>query len=122
MGNANCSHEALPEADREAADGDECEKAENEIAADPTAWPVIKGSGGVRKARFGRDDLGKSGGGRIGYVFWEAYDTLYLLAAYPHNEKDDFSKAECDAFKKLVKSLLKVKRDEAAKRKQTKRR
>src|SRR3981081_4046397 len=59
----------------------EREEAENEIAGDPTVWPVIKGSGGVRKTRFGRDDTGKSGGGRIGYVFWEAFDTLYLLAA-----------------------------------------
>jgi hypothetical protein len=99
---------------------EERKRAEDEIADDPTAWPVIKGSGGVRKSRFSRDDLGKSGGGRIGYVFWQAHDTLYLLAAYPHNEKDNFSKAERNEFKKLVKSLLKAKRDETATRKRTK--
>ncbi|HEX5321110.1 MAG TPA: type II toxin-antitoxin system RelE/ParE family toxin [Stellaceae bacterium] len=87
-------------------------RVENEIAGDPAAWPVIQGTGGVRKARFSRDDLGKSGGGRIGYVFWEAFDTLYLLAAYAHNEKDNFSKAERNAMKALVKSLLEVERDE----------
>jgi hypothetical protein len=99
---------------------EEQEKAENEIADDPTAWPVIKGTGGMRKSRFGRDDLGKSGGGRIGYVFWEGYGTLYLLAAYPHNEKDNFSQAERNAFKKLVKSLLKATRDETERSKRAK--
>jgi hypothetical protein len=99
---------------------EEQEKAEDEIADDPTAWPIIQGTGGVRKSRFSRDDLGKSGGGRIGYVFWASHETLYLLAAYPHNEKDNFSQAERNAFKKLVKSLLKVKRDETSKRKRAK--
>ena len=99
---------------------EEQQRAENDIADDPTAWPVIKGTGGVRKSRFGRDDLGKSGGGRIGYVFWESHETIYLLAAYPHNEKDNFSQAERNAYKKLVKSLLKVERNETAKRKRTK--
>ena len=99
---------------------EEQEKAENEIADDPTAWPIIKGTGGVRKSRFGRDRLGKSGGGRIGYVFWEAHDTLYLLAAYSHNEKDNFSAAERNALKQLVKSLLRTTRDETAKSKRAK--
>ena len=90
----------------------ERERVENEIAEDPAAWPVIQGTGGVRKARFGRDGLGRSGGGRIAYAFWEAYGTLYLLAAYAHNEKDNFSKAELNAIRDLVKSLLKAKRDE----------
>jgi hypothetical protein len=89
---------------------DEQEKAENEIAEDPAAWPIIRGTGGVRKSRFGRNNLGKSGGGRIGYVFWESYDTLYLLAAYPHNEKENFSQAERRAMKDLVKSLSKSRR------------
>jgi hypothetical protein len=93
----------------------EREEAENEIAGDPTVWPVIKGSGGVRKARFGRDDTGKSGGGRIGYVFWEAFATLYLLAAYGKNEKENFSKAELNAMKNLVETLLRTIRNEKAK-------
>jgi hypothetical protein len=95
----------------------DCEAAENEIADDPSAWPVIKGTGGVRKARFGRENIGKSGGGRIAYVFWDAFDTLYLLAAYGKNEKENFSKAECNAFRTLVKSLLRAKRNDKAKRK-----
>ncbi len=51
---------------------------------------------------------------------WEADDTLYFLAAYLPNEKDNFSKAERNTFKTLIKALLKVKRDEAAKGKRAK--
>lgn len=45
----------------------EREKMEDEIAIDPLAWPVIRGSGGVRKARFSRGNMGKRGGGRVCY-------------------------------------------------------
>ncbi len=83
----------------------EREEAENEIAGDPTVWPVIKGSGGVRKAR----NL------VLRYVFWEAFATLYLLAAYGKNEKENFSKAELNAMKNLVETLLRTIRNEKAK-------
>jgi hypothetical protein len=35
---------------------------ENQIADDPLNWPVIRGTGGIRKARFSRDAMGKRGG------------------------------------------------------------
>ena len=41
--------------------------AELEIALAPTAWPVIAGTGGARKARAARGGRGKSGGARIVY-------------------------------------------------------
>src|SRR5580704_3274360 len=36
--------------------------AELEIARSPTAWPVIRGTGGAREARAARGGRGKSGG------------------------------------------------------------
>ena len=33
--------------------GVEMDRAEEEIARNPTRWPVIQGTGGIRKARFG---------------------------------------------------------------------
>jgi hypothetical protein len=41
--------------------------AELEIALAPTAWPVIQGTSGARKARAARGGRGKSGGARIIY-------------------------------------------------------
>lgn len=45
--------------------GTEIDKAEEEIARDPTKCPVIQGTGGIRKARFAIGSKGKRGGGRI---------------------------------------------------------
>ncbi len=39
------------------------------IAADPAAYPVIPGTGGVRKARWTRQGKGKSGGVRVIYYY-----------------------------------------------------
>lgn len=47
----------------------EREDMEDEIASDPLAWSVIAGTGGVRKARFSRGDMGKRGGGRACYLY-----------------------------------------------------
>ena len=44
---------------------------ELEIALAPTAWPVIAGTGGARKARVARGARGKSGGARIVYYVSE---------------------------------------------------
>jgi mRNA-degrading endonuclease RelE of RelBE toxin-antitoxin system len=41
--------------------------AELEIALEPTAWPIIRGTAGARKARASRGGRGKSGGARIIY-------------------------------------------------------
>jgi len=44
---------------------------EANIAADPSAYPVIPGTGGFRKARWSRGSSGKSGGVRaIFYCIW----------------------------------------------------
>ena len=45
--------------------GVDMNKAEEEIAQNPTGWPVIQGTGGIRKARFSIGNKGKRGGGRV---------------------------------------------------------
>lgn len=45
---------------------------------------------------------GKSGSVRVIYVDFEIYEKLYLLTAYPKNEKDNLSKAERNTLKQLV--------------------
>lgn len=63
---------------------------ENQVAADPLYWPVIPGTGGLRKARFQAGSHGKRGGGRLIYVYVTVQETLYFLKAYRKNEQLDF--------------------------------
>ena len=61
--------------------------------------------------RFAFEQQGKSGSVRVIYVDFEVHEKLYLLTAYPKNEKDNLSKAERNTLKKLV-GILKQQLDE----------
>ena len=52
--------------------------------------------------RFAFEQQGKSGSARVIYVDFEVHEKLYLLTAYPKNEKDNLSKAERNTLKQLV--------------------
>ena len=84
---------------------DERQSAEDEIAADPLRWPVVAGTGGVRKARAARGSSGKRGGARIIYYHWSDRETLFLLTAYAKSRQDDLTVADKKALRELVKSL-----------------
>ncbi len=60
---------------------DEDERAEfaSFIALNPEAGSVIRGSGGVRKVRWAREETGKSGGLRIVYLARNEVGEIYLL-------------------------------------------
>ena len=60
------------------------------LVAAPEAHPIIKGLRGARKARFALVGRGKSGGGRV--IYYLAVETaIYMMTAYPKNERDDLS-------------------------------
>ena len=71
----------------------------------------MRETGGVRKMRFAFEQQGKSGSARVIYVDFEVHEKLYLLTAYPKNEKDNLSKAERNTLKQLV-GILKQQLDE----------
>lgn len=72
---------------------------------DPKTGAVMKETGGVRKMRFAFEHRGKSGSVRVIYIDFEVYEKIYLLTAYPKNEKDNLSKAERNELRELVKVL-----------------
>ena len=80
-------------------------RLQKELLADPTVGKIMRGTGGVRKMRFAFEHSGKSGGVRIIYIDFEIREKLYLLTAYPKNEKDKLSKEERNQLKKLVQIL-----------------
>ena len=55
--------------------------------------------------RFAFEDRGKSGSVRIIYIDFEVYEKIFLLTAYPKNEKDNLSKTERNELKQLVEIL-----------------
>ena len=61
--------------------------------------------------RFAFEQQGKSGSVRVIYVDFEVHEKLYLLTAYPKNEKDNLSKAERNTLKQLA-GILKQQLDE----------
>ena len=66
------------------------------IMAAPSGSPVITGTGGLRKMRFGRAERkqGKRGGARVCYVYFDEFKIVLLVMAYGKDEKDDLTPLE----------------------------
>jgi mRNA-degrading endonuclease RelE of RelBE toxin-antitoxin system len=66
-------------------------RVQDSLAADPDAGPVIPGSGGVRKLRWGQPGRGKRGGVRIIYYVKREDGVIWLLTIYAKNEASDIA-------------------------------
>lgn len=71
----------------------------------PDAGKIVKGSGGVRKLRWGYGGQGKRGGLRIVYYWSVEKRQILLLTVYRKNEATDISKEAIKTMRKIVKSL-----------------
>ena len=87
---------------------DDLHRLQNEILNNPDVGVVMKGTGGLRKMRFSFDDRGKSGSTRVCYVDIVVKETIFLVTAYPKNEKDNLSKEERNNIKKVIEHLKKT--------------
>lgn len=64
---------------------------------------VIKGSGGLRKARWStKNNKGERSGGRVIYYYYVIKDTIFLIYFYSKNEKEDLSIREVNIFKNII--------------------
>ena len=77
------------------------------LAMHPNAGSLIKGAGGIRKLRWARSGMGKSGGVRVIYYFHSLEMPLYLLTLFGKNEKSNISLDEKNLLSKAVKKLVK---------------
>ncbi len=75
------------------------------ILLDPEAGALMRDTGGLRKLRVPLEGRGKRGGARVCYVDFVVRETIYLITAYPKNEKDNLSKAERNEVRKLIDRL-----------------
>ena len=76
------------------------------LAESPLAGVAMQGTGGIRKLRWAREGMGKSGGVRAIYFYHDERIPLYLLTVFGKNEKANLSAAERNALAKLAKLLI----------------
>jgi len=86
----------------------ENEKAEllTYLAMHPNAGVIIQGTGGIRKLRWAREGMGKSGGVRVIYYFNNLGMPLYLLTVFGKSEKSDLTLEEKNVLSKAVRQLV----------------
>lgn len=72
----------------------------------PRLGPIIRGSGGLRKARWGSRDRGKRGGVRVIYYWHEPSDAIYLLFLYRKVDQDDLTPTQRRMLSRLVREEL----------------
>jgi len=77
-------------------------RLENEIADNPQIGVVMRGTGGLRKMRFALKNKGKSAGARALYVDYVFIQCVYLITAYPKNQREDITLEEREMFKKII--------------------
>ncbi len=81
---------------------DEYRELQIALARRPDAGPVIKGSGGLRKARWAVKGRGKSGGVRVIYYWVVEQEQLLMLLIYAKSERDDLTPRQVAILRKIV--------------------
>ncbi|MCU7835554.1 MAG: type II toxin-antitoxin system RelE/ParE family toxin [gamma proteobacterium symbiont of Taylorina sp.] len=71
------------------------------LSDNPNAGDLIQGTGGVRKLRWARRGMGKSGGTRVIY-----YHHSEMMPLFGKNEKSNLSMNEKQMLSKAVKLLI----------------
>jgi len=79
----------------------------DELMADPERGDLVKGLGGVRKARIAAPDRpeGKSGGYRYLYLYFEMRGRIYLLYLFDKREQADLNDEERKVLAAIVDRL-----------------
>jgi hypothetical protein len=87
---------------------DEYRLLQEEMLRNPEAGDVIKGTGGLRKLRFGdkRRGKGKRGGLRIIYYHWITGTQFWMFSIYDKDEMADLTAKERAAFAELLASEI----------------
>jgi hypothetical protein len=88
-------------------DDNEREALVDFLFSNPCAGDLIKGTGGIRKIRWAKEDTGKSGSYRVIYFFYSMDIPLFILNIFAKNEKTNISQAERNELKKLTGLLVK---------------
>jgi len=69
----------------------------------PEQGPLIPGSGGLRKLRWGAKGRGKRGGLRLIYYWALQEQAFYMLYVYAKNEQSDLTPAQVKVLRRIVR-------------------
>ena len=81
----------------------EREKLVDHLARNPIAGVLIRGTGGVRKLRWGLGGRGKRGGARVVNFYHSETVPLFALTVFAKNERADPSQEERNDLRRLTK-------------------
>lgn len=85
---------------------EEYREMQNYLMIRPDAGKLIRSSRGIRKLRWARTGMGKSGGVRTLYYWAKSHEEIYLLTMYSKNEQENIDSA---TLKRIAKELEKLK-------------
>ena len=85
---------------------------QNEMMRLPEAGDIIRGTGGLRKIRFGdeRRGKGKRGGLRVIYFWKDVDDQFWLFTVYDKDEASDLSAKQRDALRERLQMEIAARR------------
>ncbi|MEW7849543.1 hypothetical protein AB2N08_12655 [Massilia aurea] len=85
-------------------DDESFKQLQNEMMRLPEAGDIIRGTGGLRKLRFGdeRRGKGKRGGLRVIYFWKDPNDQFWLFTVYDKDEASNLSAKQRDALRERL--------------------
>jgi hypothetical protein len=81
---------------------DEYRALQAALVTRPSMGAIIRGSGGLRKARWTMRGRGKRGGVRVIYFWAVQQERLLMLLLYSKNERDDLSSDQLRILRQIV--------------------
>ena len=89
---------------RKSLDDDEYRALQLTLLLRPEQGPLIPGSGGLRKIRWGKEGRGKRGGLRVIYYWHLPGSTILFLLAYPKNEQENLTPTQLKVLKSIIET------------------
>jgi len=88
---------------RKSLDDDEYRDLQLTLLLRPEQGPLIPGSGGLRKIRWGKEGRGKRGGLRVIYYWDKRSSRCFMLFLYGKNEQGDLTPSQVRTLARLVR-------------------
>ena len=73
----------------------------------PEQGALIRGSGGLRKIRWGGSGRGKRGGTRVIYYWDDDQEAFYMLLVYAKSDQEDLTPSQIRVLGRLVREEFK---------------
>lgn len=86
---------------------DDLKNLQRILLENPKIGSVIRGTGRLRKMRYGYGNRVKSHCARVCYVDFEIHEKIFLVMVFAKNEMENLSQAERNSIKQLIERLEK---------------